>query len=72
MREEDSGEGSAMNVLMASTTSIMECDHSPKTPPVDGEALAEDLGQELECGCCSGLVYKPVVVNPCEHFFCGR
>ncbi|KLO16760.1 hypothetical protein SCHPADRAFT_822691 [Schizopora paradoxa] len=49
----------------------MECDHSPRTPPVDGEALAEDLGQELECGCCSGLIYKPVVVNPCEHFFCG-
>ncbi|KAI5123173.1 hypothetical protein M0805_000873 [Coniferiporia weirii] len=38
---------------------------------IDGHALAEDLAQELQCGCCSELVYKPVVVAPCEHFFCG-
>jgi len=34
--------------------------------------LAEDLAQELQCGCCSELVYRPVVVSPCQHFFCGR
>ncbi|THV03864.1 hypothetical protein K435DRAFT_715169 [Dendrothele bispora CBS 962.96] len=33
--------------------------------------LADDLVQELQCGCCSELVYKPVVVSPCQHFFCG-
>ncbi|KAG6377048.1 hypothetical protein JVT61DRAFT_1097 [Boletus reticuloceps] len=35
------------------------------------EALVEDLAQELQCGCCAGLVYRPVVVSPCQHFFCG-
>jgi hypothetical protein len=39
---------------------------------IDGRALVEELAQELECGCCSALVYKPVTVHPCEHFFCGR
>lgn len=43
-----------------------------ETAPIDGEALAEDLEQELQCGCCSALVYRPVVVSPCQHFFCGR
>lgn len=38
----------------------------------DYEALAEDLAQELQCGCCAELVYRPVVVSPCQHFFCGR
>ncbi|KAG6840797.1 hypothetical protein C0991_004269 [Blastosporella zonata] len=33
--------------------------------------LADDLARELECGCCSELVYRPVLVNPCQHFFCG-
>ncbi|KAI6027655.1 hypothetical protein BKA83DRAFT_4232205 [Pisolithus microcarpus] len=33
--------------------------------------LVEDLVQELQCGCCSELVYRPVVVSPCQHFFCG-
>ncbi len=72
MREEDSGDDSAVDALVASNLNVMDCDPSPKVPPVDGEALAEDLGQELECGCCAGLIYKPVVINPCEHFFCGR
>lgn len=34
--------------------------------------LIEDLAQELSCGCCSELVYRPVLVAPCQHFFCGR
>ncbi|KAF5367822.1 hypothetical protein D9757_010354 [Collybiopsis confluens] len=33
--------------------------------------LEDDIALELECGCCSELVYKPVVVSPCQHFFCG-
>lgn len=72
MREDDSGDDSTGNAPVASTVNVMDYDHAPRVPPVDGEALAEDLGQELECGCCAGLIYKPVVVNPCEHFFCGR
>lgn len=39
---------------------------------VDGQVLADDLEQELQCGCCSALVYRPVIVSPCQHFFCGR
>ncbi|KAF8527464.1 hypothetical protein BU17DRAFT_31193, partial [Hysterangium stoloniferum] len=27
--------------------------------------------QELKCGCCTELCYNPVIVNPCQHFFCG-
>ncbi|KAJ7025393.1 hypothetical protein C8F04DRAFT_1128839 [Mycena alexandri] len=34
-------------------------------------ALADQLAQELQCGCCSELVYRPVIVAPCQHFFCG-
>lgn len=34
--------------------------------------LANELAQELQCGCCSELVYRPVIVTPCQHFFCGR
>lgn len=42
------------------------------SPSADAQAIIDDLGQELECGCCSALVYRPVIVNPCQHFFCGR
>lgn len=34
--------------------------------------LVDALAEELQCGCCSELVYKPVIVAPCQHFFCGR
>ncbi|KAG5639439.1 hypothetical protein H0H81_002310 [Sphagnurus paluster] len=40
-------------------------------PPVVSAHLADDLAQDLQCGCCSELVYRPVIVNPCQHFFCG-
>ncbi|KAJ7644008.1 hypothetical protein FB45DRAFT_896661 [Roridomyces roridus] len=39
--------------------------------PANDSALAEQLAQELQCGCCSDLVYRPVLVAPCQHFFCG-
>ncbi len=39
---------------------------------VDGPGLADNLEEELQCGCCSAIVYRPVVVAPCQHFFCGR
>lgn len=38
----------------------------------DTSNLANDLEQELQCGCCSELAYRPVLVLPCQHFFCGR
>jgi E3 ubiquitin-protein ligase CHFR len=34
--------------------------------------LVQELADELQCGCCAALVYKPVLVLPCQHFFCGR
>jgi hypothetical protein len=40
--------------------------------PIDGRKLVESLVEELTCGCCSAIVYRPVVVMPCQHFFCGR
>lgn len=43
-----------------------------KTVTISGSALADDLEQDLMCGCCSALLYRPVVVNPCQHYFCGR
>ncbi len=44
----------------------------PEIEAINGQALADELDQELQCGCCSALVYRPVVVSPCQHFFCGR
>ncbi|KAL0961296.1 hypothetical protein HGRIS_006255 [Hohenbuehelia grisea] len=38
---------------------------------IDGARLADDLLEELQCACCSALVYRPVLVSPCQHFFCG-
>ncbi|KAH9841582.1 uncharacterized protein C8Q71DRAFT_737734 [Rhodofomes roseus] len=41
------------------------------TATINSGALANELEQELQCACCSALVYRPVVVVPCQHFFCG-
>ena len=41
-------------------------------PPDPNLGLADDVAQELQCACCSELVYRPVLVIPCQHFFCGR
>ncbi|KZT19495.1 hypothetical protein NEOLEDRAFT_1077597 [Neolentinus lepideus HHB14362 ss-1] len=38
---------------------------------MDASQIVDELEQELQCGCCSALVYRPVIVNPCQHFFCG-
>ncbi|KAF9519712.1 hypothetical protein BS47DRAFT_1082271 [Hydnum rufescens UP504] len=37
----------------------------------DNARLVAELENELSCGCCAGLVYRPVVLQPCQHFFCG-
>lgn len=39
---------------------------------VSFESFLDELSEQLYCGCCSDLVYKPVLVMPCQHFFCGR
>jgi E3 ubiquitin-protein ligase CHFR len=39
---------------------------------ISGSQLADELEQELLCGCCSALLYRPVIVYPCQHYFCGR
>jgi E3 ubiquitin-protein ligase CHFR len=39
---------------------------------ISGKQLADDLEQDLLCGCCSALLYRPVTVYPCQHYFCGR
>lgn len=45
----------------------------PQAPVlISGTQLADDLEQELVCGCCSALLYRPVIVYPCQHYFCGR
>ncbi|KAH9080587.1 hypothetical protein EDB83DRAFT_2340253 [Lactarius deliciosus] len=44
----------------------------PQTPAlISGSQLADELEQELLCGCCSALLYRPVIVYPCQHYFCG-
>lgn len=45
---------------------------SGSTDIMNRRALADDLAQELECGCCAALVYNPVTIIPCQHSFCGR
>lgn len=45
---------------------------SDNAQSLDQSRWAEDMAQELQCGCCSELVYRPVIVLPCQHFFCGR
>ena len=50
-------------------------DMSHRPEPSVSESIVnfvDELAQELQCGCCSELVYKPVLVMPCQHFFCGR
>jgi hypothetical protein len=50
------------------------CSDPFQTPVgIDGEVkFADVLADDFQCGCCSELVYKPVLVIPCQHFFCGR
>ncbi|EDR13721.1 uncharacterized protein LACBIDRAFT_309007 [Laccaria bicolor S238N-H82] len=42
-----------------------------RTDVTDMSSFPDELAQDLQCGCCSELVYRPVLVMPCQHFFCG-
>ncbi|KAH8104575.1 hypothetical protein BXZ70DRAFT_888072 [Cristinia sonorae] len=64
--EENSGRKKPKEAADESATAM-----SISEPAIDGQALADELEQELQCGCCSALVYRPVIVHPCQHFFCG-
>lgn len=70
----DAGEGSSRKRVKDDSDNL--ADAKPEEDEgrlrVDGQALADELEQELQCGCCSALVYRPVIVSPCQHFFCGR
>jgi E3 ubiquitin-protein ligase CHFR len=77
--EESEAEGSRKRVKESrdgDANSRMGVDSNGAMVPVvarsDANKLAEHLAQELQCACCSELVYRPVVVSPCQHFFCGR
>ena len=52
---------------------IQASDKPTEMPRLDeSSGFIEDIAQELQCGCCAELVYRPVLVMPCQHFFCGR
>ncbi|KAA1469939.1 hypothetical protein DENSPDRAFT_652747 [Dentipellis sp. KUC8613] len=42
-----------------------------QVPCIPDISVVDDLAEELQCGCCSALLYRPVVVYPCQHYFCG-
>ncbi|KZV73847.1 hypothetical protein PENSPDRAFT_262427, partial [Peniophora sp. CONT] len=70
----DRDDGTAKRVREASPSSVAgSASDVPeeKTVTISGAALADDLEQDLMCGCCSALLYRPVIVNPCQHYFCG-
>ncbi|KAF8908984.1 hypothetical protein CPB84DRAFT_1813228 [Gymnopilus junonius] len=47
-------------------------DQSARMDSREGSSSTMDeIAQELQCGCCAELVYRPVLVMPCQHFFCG-
>lgn len=48
------------------------CNCNALPTPAGMEKFTDVLADDLQCGCCSELVYKPVLVIPCQHFFCGR
>jgi E3 ubiquitin-protein ligase CHFR len=38
----------------------------------DASKLVEEMGLELSCGCCTEMCYNPIIVLPCQHYYCGR
>ncbi|KAM5535019.1 hypothetical protein V8D89_011247 [Ganoderma adspersum] len=66
---EDGSEDETRHKKLKDTNGNTRGDDTGANP--DGATLANNLEEELQCGCCSAIVYRPVVVNPCQHFFCG-
>lgn len=69
---EDTEERSSRKKAREDEANYTDQHNAPEEGHIDGHALADELEQELQCGCCSALVYRPVIVSPCQHFFCGR
>lgn len=49
--------------------------HAPTGAAMDGvdaSKLVEEIGLELSCGCCTEMCYNPIIVLPCQHYYCGR
>ncbi|KXN93396.1 E3 ubiquitin-protein ligase CHFR [Leucoagaricus sp. SymC.cos] len=46
-------------------------DHQLQDPLSQDSRFVKEMAEELKCGCCTELVYNPVLVLPCQHFFCG-
>ncbi|KAF8318454.1 hypothetical protein DL93DRAFT_2075880 [Clavulina sp. PMI_390] len=65
----DKGKGRMTDEAPTSTSSA----NSRSAPDDDSrnQRVVEDLEAELSCGCCAGLVYRPMILQPCQHFFCG-
>jgi hypothetical protein len=38
----------------------------------DAQRLVEEMDMELTCGCCAAICYNPVIILPCQHYYCGR
>lgn len=66
------GEESCRKRMREDQDPVSEIAEESDSSPVVQSRLEDDLAQELQCGCCSELVYRPVIVSPCQHFFCGR
>ncbi|KAH9922815.1 uncharacterized protein BXZ73DRAFT_51208 [Epithele typhae] len=69
--EDDGGEAATVPKKQRTEETGEQETAGAEAAAVDGAALAENLEEELQCGCCSAIVYRPVVVVPCQHFFCG-
>jgi hypothetical protein len=69
-------ENTCRKMVKEDTDGSTACQSNTESPSISNNnveiSLVEELAQELQCGCCSELVYRPVVVAPCQHFFCGR
>ncbi|KAG6836142.1 hypothetical protein H0H93_010975 [Arthromyces matolae] len=66
------GEQSRKRLKEDKDQTLTEADKHDSALPAVSPSIVDDMARELECGCCSALVYRPVLVNPCQHFFCGR
>ncbi|KAG8822980.1 hypothetical protein FRC18_010855 [Serendipita sp. 400] len=61
----DGAEG-AGETSTASTSQVV-----PPSDGTDADKLVEEIGLELGCGCCAALCYNPVLLLPCQHYYCG-
>ncbi|KAG9025798.1 hypothetical protein FRB95_009772 [Tulasnella sp. JGI-2019a] len=61
--EEEGEQGTASRIAEQEVKGNVQADKALK--------YADNMEDELRCGCCTELLYRPVVVTPCGHYFCG-